>query len=77
MVIDGRCHSLEGKSAAVELLGSAKASFLGWGAAEQQELVGRVHKLQLLYNITREPDRETTKESEIGEVKLYSNSYMI
>lgn len=45
MIDDRGCNSLEGKGAAVELLGSAKASFLGWGAAEQQELVGRVHKL--------------------------------
>lgn len=41
--------SLEGEGAAVELLGRAEAGFLGRGAAEQEELVGRVHELQLLW----------------------------
>lgn len=41
---NGRCNSLEGERASVQLLGSAKTSFLGWGAAEQQELVGCVHE---------------------------------
>lgn len=40
--------SLEGKGAAVKLLGSAKAGLLGWRTAEQQELVGGVHEFQLL-----------------------------
>lgn len=40
--------SLEGEGAAVQLLGSAKTSLLGRGAAEQQELVGGVHEFQLL-----------------------------
>lgn len=40
--------SLEGEGAAVQLLGSAKASLLGRGATEQQELVGGVHEFQLL-----------------------------
>lgn len=40
--------SLEGEGAAVKLLGSAETGFLGWRAAEQQELVGGVHELQLL-----------------------------
>ena len=39
---------LEGESAAIQLLGSAKTSLLGWGAAEQQKLVGGVHEFQLL-----------------------------
>lgn len=40
--------SLEGEGATVQLLGSAKTSLFGWGAAEQQELVGGVHEFQLL-----------------------------
>lgn len=43
-----KVDSLEGKGAAVELLGSAKTSLLGRGTAEQQELVGGVHEFQLL-----------------------------
>lgn len=39
---------LKGKGAAIELFGSAETSFLSWGAAEQQELVGGVHEFQLL-----------------------------
>ncbi len=40
--------SLESEGAAIQLLGSAKTGLLGWGAAEQQELVGGVHEFQLL-----------------------------
>lgn len=40
--------SLEGEGATIQLLGSAKTSLFGWGAAEQQELVGGVHEFQLL-----------------------------
>lgn len=39
-----KVNSLEGEGAAVQLLGSAKTSLLGWGAAQQQELMGGVHK---------------------------------
>lgn len=45
---DGQTDLLEGKGAAIQLLGSAKTSLLGRGAAEQQELVGGVHEFQLL-----------------------------
>ena len=48
MIGNRRCNLLEGKGAAVELLGRAKSGFLGWGAAEQQELVGGVHEFLLL-----------------------------
>ena len=41
-------NSLESEGAAVEFLGSAEPGFLGRGAAEQEELVGGVHELQLL-----------------------------
>lgn len=41
--------SLEGEGATIQLLGSAKTSLFGWGAAEQQELVGGVHEFQLLW----------------------------
>lgn len=41
-------NSLESKGAAVEFLGGAEPGFLGRGAAEQEELVGGVHELQLL-----------------------------
>lgn len=43
-----RSYSLEGEGAAIQLLRSAEARLLGWGAAEQQELMGGVHELQLL-----------------------------
>lgn len=43
-----KVDSLEGEGAAIKLLGSAKTSLLGRGAAEQQELVGGVHEFQLL-----------------------------
>lgn len=44
-----KSDSLEGEGATVQLLGSAKTSLFGWGAAEQQELVGGVHEFQLLW----------------------------
>lgn len=40
--------SLESKSAAVTSPSGLKASLFEGGAADQQELVGRVHELQLL-----------------------------
>lgn len=50
---EGRSDSLEGKGAAVQLLGSAETGLLGWRAAQQQELVGGVHELQLLSRCRR------------------------
>lgn len=40
--------SLEGKSAAITFPGGLKTGLLERRAADQQELVGRVHELQLL-----------------------------
>ena len=58
--------SLEGEGAAVQLLGSAKTSLLGRGAAEQQELVGGVHEFQLLskWYVRDEWERERDKQTE-------------
>lgn len=44
-----KSDSLEGEGATVQLLGSAKTGLFGWGAAEQQELVGGVHEFELLW----------------------------
>lgn len=55
-------NSLESKGAAVEFLGSAEPGFLGWGAAEQEELMGGVHELQLLPG-----EREEQRQSQRGE----------
>lgn len=43
------CDSLEGEGAPVEFLSGAKPSFFRWRTAQQQELMRRVHELQLLY----------------------------
>lgn len=43
-------YSLESKGAAIQFPGYLKTSLFGWGAADQQELVRRVHELQLLIN---------------------------
>lgn len=45
----GHCDSLKGEGAPVEFLSGAKSSFFRWRTAQQQELMRRVHELQLLY----------------------------
>lgn len=41
-------HSLKCEGASEELLGSSEVGLFGWWAAEEEELMGSVHELQLL-----------------------------
>lgn len=55
-------NSLESEGAAIEFLGCAEPGFLGWGAAEQEELVGGVHELQLLPGEQRGSQQQSQQE---------------
>ena len=57
------CNSLEGKRAAKVILGSSEVGLFGRRAAEQQELMWRVHELQLLLARKGEAERSTSVDS--------------